>query len=65
MDAFAVIRASRAGYDIFWKDEQAFYKKEGKIAGPFPTLDEAAYAAIIEDEYKYAYDSNEEEDDGE
>lgn len=65
MDAFAVTRAVRAGYAFSQEGDLNFYNKNGKKTGPFKTLDDAAYAAIIEDEYNYESDPSEEEDDNE
>ncbi len=55
-DAFAIMRANRAGYEIFWLaregEEAAWFRKDDKEYGPYKTLDDAAYAAISMDEEK-------------
>lgn len=58
VDAFAIMKANRAGYEIFWlskeEGETAWFRKDGEEFGPFKTLDDAAYAAISMDEEKAA-----------
>lgn len=52
VDAFAIMKANRAGYEVFWliegKTETAWFRKVGseESTGPFKTLDEAARAAL-------------------
>ena len=51
VDAFAIMRANREGYELFTmkkegEKDDCWFRKDGKEHGPFKNLDEAAYAAI-------------------
>ena len=52
-DAFVIMQASRLGYDIISdSDNMAWYRKDGKMVGPYKTLEDASYAAIEDHEIK-------------
>lgn len=46
MDALAVMKATRRGYEIFWQEDHAWFRKDDRIEGPFKNLDDASYAAL-------------------
>jgi hypothetical protein len=52
-DAYSIIKAMRIGYDLI-QDEDGLYwhRKNDKMEGPFPSIDDAARNAIIDHEYE-------------
>lgn len=49
MDAYSVIKAWRLGYAVrYVSDTEYWYDHNDQTFGPFPTIDDAAYAALIE-----------------
>lgn len=62
-DALAIMRATKLGYEIISdNDNLAWFRKDGKMEGPFKTLDDAAYAAIDDDAMRRWQEIHHEED---
>ena len=52
-DAFVIMQATRLGYEIISDDvKRAWYRKNGKLVGPYKTLEDASYAAIEDHEIR-------------